>query len=268
MVVDVVEVVVVDEVVVDVDVEVVAAMVVVVVSGVAEVEVSSATDDDVEPLSLVAALWSLLQPATVAAMRMKGKKCVDFTREVWHALYRLPDQGVSLVTTFNKLQCAFDDIDDCDRAVVEAAYHQVIIADRRADRGVDGDEMTEYHGVRFDTAERGHHVISICNISFAQVGPGAAHRLAQPLDSIAHGDAIRRRNLGNGRLDAPVDMPEMSQRCSSLTATQERTGHDRLRSEPSEAEGDCGCLTLADLIEARIGIGVPAGSRSTMAHKV
>ena len=102
MVVDV-EVVVVDDVVVDVDGAVVTGTVVVVESAGAEVEVSRATDDEVEPESVVDALLSLPQPASVTAMRMTGSRRVDFTREVWHALYRLPDQGVSLVPTFNKL---------------------------------------------------------------------------------------------------------------------------------------------------------------------
>ena len=98
-----VEVVVVDDVVVDVDGAVVTGMVVVVVSGGADVEVSNATDDEVEPDSVVDDLSSLPQPAKAAAKRMKGSRRVNFTGEVWHALCRLPDQGVSLVPTFNKL---------------------------------------------------------------------------------------------------------------------------------------------------------------------
>ena len=98
-----VEVVVVDDVVVDVEGAVVTGTVVVVESVGADVEVSSATDDEVEPESVVDALLSLPQPARVTAMRMKGSRRVDFTQEVWHALYQLPDQGVSLVPTFNKL---------------------------------------------------------------------------------------------------------------------------------------------------------------------
>jgi hypothetical protein len=97
-----VEVVVVDDVVVEVDGAVVTGMVVVVVST-AEVEVSSETDDEVEPLSVVDALSSLPQPAMATAKRMKGSRRVDFTGEVWHAFYQLPDQGVCLVPTFNKL---------------------------------------------------------------------------------------------------------------------------------------------------------------------
>ena len=80
-----VEVVVVEDVVVDVDGAVVAGMVVVVVSGGADVVVSSATDDEVEPESVVDDLSSLPQPARAAAKRMKGSRRVDFTGEVWHA---------------------------------------------------------------------------------------------------------------------------------------------------------------------------------------
>jgi hypothetical protein len=98
-----VEVVVVEEVVVDVDGAVVTGMVVVVVSGGADVEVSSAIDDEVEFDSVVDDLSSLPQPAKAAAKRMKGSRRVNFTGEVWHALCQLPDQGVSLVPTFNKL---------------------------------------------------------------------------------------------------------------------------------------------------------------------
>jgi hypothetical protein len=98
-----VEVVVVDDVVVDVDVEVVTGMVVVVASGGPDVEVSSAIDDEVEPESVVDDLSSLPQPARAAAKRMKGSRRVNFTGEVWHAFCQLPDQGVGLVTTFNKL---------------------------------------------------------------------------------------------------------------------------------------------------------------------
>ena len=95
--------VVVDEVVVDVDTAVVTGIVVVVVAASVEVEVSSAIDEDVEPPSVVEAFLSLPQPARVTAMRMQGSRRVDFTLEVWHAFYQLPDQGVSLVPTFNKL---------------------------------------------------------------------------------------------------------------------------------------------------------------------
>ena len=92
----------VDDVVVDVDSAVVTGVVVVESAG-AEVEVSRAIDDEVEPESVVDALLSLPQPARARVMRMKGSRRVDFTQEVWHALYQLPDQGVSLVPTFNKL---------------------------------------------------------------------------------------------------------------------------------------------------------------------
>ena len=98
-----VEVVVVEDVVVDVDGAVVAGMVVVVVSGGADVEVSSAMDDVLEPESVVDDLSSLPQAARVATRRMKGSRRVNFTGEVWHALWQLPDQGVGLVPTFNKL---------------------------------------------------------------------------------------------------------------------------------------------------------------------
>ena len=97
-----VEVVVVDDVVVEVDGAVVTGMVVVVVST-DEVEVSRATDDEVEPESVVDALSSLPHAARATTKRMKGSRRVDFTVEVWHALCRLPDQGVGLVPTFNKL---------------------------------------------------------------------------------------------------------------------------------------------------------------------
>jgi hypothetical protein len=98
-----VEVVVVDDVVVVVDGAVVTGMVVVVASGGADVEVSSAIDDEVEPESVVDELSSLPQPARAAAKRMKGSRRVNFTGEVWHAFCQLPDQGVGLVPTFNKL---------------------------------------------------------------------------------------------------------------------------------------------------------------------
>jgi hypothetical protein len=86
--------------VVDVDTAVVAGVVVEVVD--ASDEDVTDTDDDVEPESVVLAP-SLLQPAIVAAMRATPARRFDFTREVWHASCRLPDQGVCLVPTFNKL---------------------------------------------------------------------------------------------------------------------------------------------------------------------
>ena len=98
-----VEVVVVDDVVVVVEEVVVTGMVVVVVSGGADVEVSSAIDDEVEPESVVDDFLSLPQPASAAAMTMTGSRRVNFTQEVWHAMWQLPDQGVGLVPTFNKL---------------------------------------------------------------------------------------------------------------------------------------------------------------------
>jgi hypothetical protein len=76
VVVDDVEVVV--EEVVEVGAAVVTGMVVVVVAAGAVVLVSTATNDDVEPLSVVAGLASL-QPAIASAMRTTGKRRVDFT---------------------------------------------------------------------------------------------------------------------------------------------------------------------------------------------
>jgi hypothetical protein len=97
------EVVVVVDDVVDVGAAVVTGMVVVVVSGGAVVVVSATRTDDVEPLSVVDGVSSL-QPATAAVRRSKGRSRVVFTSEVWHARCLLPDQGVGLVSTFNKLQ--------------------------------------------------------------------------------------------------------------------------------------------------------------------
>jgi len=96
-------VVVVDDGVVVVDDVVVTGMVVVVVSGGADVEVSSAMDDEVEAESVVDDFLSLPQPTMAAAKRMKGSRRINFTEEVWHATWRLPDQRVGLVPTFNKL---------------------------------------------------------------------------------------------------------------------------------------------------------------------
>ena len=77
--------VVVDDVVVDVDAAVVTGVVVVVESAGAVDEVSRATDDEVEPESVVDALSSLPQAARATTKRMKGSRRVDFTVEVWHA---------------------------------------------------------------------------------------------------------------------------------------------------------------------------------------
>ena len=93
-------VVVVDE-LVDVEAAVVTGVVVVVADG-SELDVETASDDRVEPESVVAGS-SLLHAARVSAMRTIGARHFDFTPEVWHALCRLPDQRVCLVTTFNKL---------------------------------------------------------------------------------------------------------------------------------------------------------------------
>ncbi len=98
---------VVDEVVdvVDDDVVVEAAVVtgvVVVVTGDSDVDAATGSVDDVEPESGVV-VASLPQAVTANAMRTMGTRRIDFTLEVWHAPCRLPDQGVCLVTTFNKL---------------------------------------------------------------------------------------------------------------------------------------------------------------------
>jgi hypothetical protein len=87
--------------VVEVGAAVVAGVVVVVDTG-SDDDVTAATDDDVEPESVVVDP-SLLQLAIVAAMRATATRRFDFTPEVWHASCRLPDQGVCLVPTFNKL---------------------------------------------------------------------------------------------------------------------------------------------------------------------
>ena len=96
------------EVVVDVVVDVEAAVVTGVVVDVVPDSVdivallSTTADDEVAPDSVVAGSSSL-QLAIVSAMRMRGSRRVDFTGEVCHAIYRLPDQGVGLVATFKKL---------------------------------------------------------------------------------------------------------------------------------------------------------------------
>jgi hypothetical protein len=90
------------EVLVDVEGAVVTGIVVDVVADDTDVVVPSTTDDDVEPLSVVAGSSSL-QLVAASAIRMRGRRRIDFTREVWHAICRLPDQRVCLVATFNKL---------------------------------------------------------------------------------------------------------------------------------------------------------------------
>ena len=90
------------DVLVDVGAAVVTGMVVLVVADAADVEVAAATDDEVDPLSVVAGSSSL-HPAIARAMRTRGARRIDFTVEVWHASCRLPDQRVCLVATFNKL---------------------------------------------------------------------------------------------------------------------------------------------------------------------
>jgi hypothetical protein len=88
--------------VVEVDAAVVTGIVVLVVVAGAELVVVSATEEDVETLSVPAELSSL-QPAAKIAMRMTGRRRVGFTGRVWHAAHRLPDQSVGFVPTFNKL---------------------------------------------------------------------------------------------------------------------------------------------------------------------
>lgn len=87
--------------VVDVEAAVVTGVVVVVADGTDD-DVTTETDDEVEPESVVLDS-SLPQPAIVRATRTRGTRRFDFTLEVWHAPCRLPDQGVRLVATFNKL---------------------------------------------------------------------------------------------------------------------------------------------------------------------
>lgn len=86
---------------VEVDAAVVTGVVVVVAEG-TDVEVPEGSDDVVDPESVVV-VSSLPQPVTAKAMMTRGMRRIDFTSEVWHAASRLPDQGVCLVSTFNKL---------------------------------------------------------------------------------------------------------------------------------------------------------------------
>ncbi len=120
--------------------------VVVVVADTTVVDVAPETVDEVEP-ELVVCDSSPLQLAIVRATRTIGTRRFDFTVEVWHALCRLPDQGVCLVATFHKLECAVDGVDDGHRAVVEAAHHQSIIAERSPDGRIDRYEMAEHDRV-------------------------------------------------------------------------------------------------------------------------
>lgn len=92
------------DVVVDVDAAVVTGVVVDVVPDSDDVvaPLSPETDDEVAPESVVDESSSL-QLDIAMARRMRGSSRVDFTDEVCHAMYRLPDQRVCLVATFNKL---------------------------------------------------------------------------------------------------------------------------------------------------------------------
>ena len=63
----------------------------------------TATDDDVEAESVVASPSSL----HATSMDPRNDQWNESRRasqwQVWHASWRLPDQGVGLVATFNKL---------------------------------------------------------------------------------------------------------------------------------------------------------------------
>ena len=54
----------------------------------------------------------------------------------------LADEGVGLVTAFDQRQPAVRfNVDHGDRAVVEVADHESVVAVARTDDGVDGDEV-------------------------------------------------------------------------------------------------------------------------------
>src|SRR6185295_433837 len=153
------DVVVVVEVVVDVGAAVVTGMVVDVVVGVAVVVVVSATrTEDVEPVSVAAGLSSL-QPAIAAVRRNRGRRRVVFTSEVCHARCQLPDQGVGLMPTFNKLQRTRHHVDNRHRTVVEAADNQAIIPGCRADGGVDRDKVAEHDRIGLQRNEKSHDLV-------------------------------------------------------------------------------------------------------------
>jgi len=59
----------------------------------------------------------------------------------------LADQGVSLVAALDEMQHPVDDVDDGDRAVVEAANDEPIVAAGSTDDDVDGHEVAEHHSV-------------------------------------------------------------------------------------------------------------------------
>ena len=95
------------------------------------------------------------------------------------------------------------------------------------------------------------------------------HRRAQPLDPIGHRDAFRRRDLGDSRLDrAPRRSQTPASGAAVSLAAPQRAGQDRQRTERRQPRGDRDRLTLPDLVETWIGVGVPARGGSTVANEV
>ena len=75
-------------------------------------------------------------------------------------------------------RCAADDVDDGDRAVVEAADDQPVVARRQPDRRVDRDEVAEHHGVGGARAQRRAHRVAKrrCSATRGRSRCPASHR--------------------------------------------------------------------------------------------
>src|SRR4051794_13786115 len=117
--------------------------------------------------------------------------------------------------------------------------------------------MTEDDRITREVDQGANDAFAICDVSRPERCPSAAHRGAQPVDSIGHRDTFRRWDLADGRLDQWLDVPQPRQLSGRLAAAQQRAADDRQRTETTEAGGDIGRLTHTDLIETRIGVGVP-----------
>ena len=159
----------------------------------------------------------------------------------------------------------------CDRAVVEAADDEAVVAERGADGGVDGDEVAEHHRVGGDgRADGATHAVAERDVARAELGPRAAdgRRAATPTRS-PMATPSRRRDLRHARLDLRRRRPS-GRRAARRSGGSARSGLvtiGRRADRRGQGVGHRLGLGAADVVEAGIGIVVPARGGAAVAHE-
>ena len=152
-------------------------------------------------------------------------------------------------------------VDDGDRAVVQRHVHDPIVADRRADHRVDGDEVGDHDGV----GRRARPRPATSASRHALVGRARGRPRCRPWPGCSQAPRSARSSVGRrdlGRRAAStigVDAPARLERRGGLARAAQRADDDRQRPERRQRAGHGRGLGAADVVEAGIVVVAEAG---------